>query len=146
MELIENTARLAGLDLATIRSILPGLMDESKCRQAILDYLHPRGMVCPSCGCAIDGRAAAALYAGKRSRCRACNKFFNALTATPLAGLHMSYAEIMLMLSLFGIGAGNHEIAAVLGDSPDAIRIRRTRIYGAAPGDNSDSGEASIAR
>jgi transposase-like protein len=75
------------------------LMDQGKCYQALLHWLHPDGLACPRCG-AHDG-----LDVHRRGRdpvidyrCKACGRVFNAFTGTTFDGTHRRPAELVLIL------------------------------------------------
>jgi hypothetical protein len=106
------------------RDIAAGFLDETFCRDWILTAIHGRGeRYCPECHTVLDGKALQRFGEGKRICCRACGKFFTALTRTFLAGCHMDFREIILLAVFLHFRIPAREIARILWISPETVRL-----------------------
>ena len=88
------------------------LLDEQKCYNALLRWLHPGGLACPQCG-ATDG-----LNVHRRHRdpvldyrCKGCGRVFNAFTGTQFDGTHRRPSQIVLIVRGFAQGVSTAQLA-----------------------------------
>jgi len=99
-------------------------LDETKCRNWIIAMIHGDGSVfCPGCRAELEGNALRRFWEGKRIRCRACGKYFTALTGTFLAGCHLSFTEIVLFAVFLYFSIPPREIARILRISQETVRL-----------------------
>ena len=106
------------------RDIGASFLDETFCRDWILVAIHGRGeQHCPECQTVLEGKALQRFLEGKRICCRACGKFFTALTGTFLAGCHMDFREIILLAVFLHFRIAAREIARILRISPETVRL-----------------------
>ena len=109
------------------------LMDESKCYDAVLGWLHPGGLSCPRCG------KADRMIIHRRNRdpvidyrCGHCGRVFNAFTQTTLAGTHYRPSEIVLILRGIAQGQTTAGLARELGVSRGHLLALRHRLQESA--------------
>ena len=101
----------------TMRVPVWTLLDDDRCYQWLLAYLHPDGLGCP------DGHPLPADQAPHdRHRaplvdyeCRQCGRVFNLFSATLLNGVRFPCAKIVLMLQGFWKGVPTTQLADELG-------------------------------
>ena len=109
------------------------LMDESKCYDAVLGWLHPGGFSCPRCG------KTDRMIIHRRNRdpvidyrCGHCGRVFNAFTQTTLAGTHYRPSEIVLILRGIAQGQTTASLARELGVSRGHLLALRHRLQESA--------------
>jgi hypothetical protein len=106
------------------RDFRADFLDEATCRRWILTTIHGDGEnQCPECHITLNGKALQRFWEGKRICCRACGKYFTALTRTFLAGCHMSFSEIILFAVFLHFRISAREIARILRISPETVRL-----------------------
>ena len=103
-------------------------MNEVKCREWILNKLHPTGAHCPGCGQVLDdaGRLKN-FYNGDRLACRICRKYFTALTGTFFSGAHLDFKGLFLLTALSGCGVPDKIIAEKLDITLQCARSWRIK-------------------
>ena len=109
---------------------LAGMLDEAKCRDVILRRLHPRKGACPSCGAPLDETTARNFWQGRRCVCKACNRWFTALSGTSLHGTQLSFSQIFLLGTFenyFTNGITPADVAKAVGVSTDTVRVWQRR-------------------
>lgn len=132
MEAIENTARNNQTSTST-RAFIPAdigrdfnadYLDETICRDWILAAIHGRGMQrCPKCHEPMTGISSQRFWEGKRICCRACGKYFTALTGTFLSGCHLTFSGVILFAVFLYYRIPVREIARVLRISLETVRL-----------------------
>ena len=101
-----------------------GFLDEGVCRWWILKKIHGDGQItCPECHVPLTDVALRRFWEGNRIRCRACGKYFTALTKTFLSGCHMNFREIVLLADFLHHNYPAREIARILRISPETVRL-----------------------
>jgi transposase-like protein len=94
------------------------LMDQVKCYNALLRWLHPGGLACPRC----EAREGLNVHRRDRDpvidyRCKACGRVFNAFTGTVFDGTHRRPAELVLIVREFAQGVSTAQLAREHGAS-----------------------------
>jgi len=102
-------------------------LDDEKCRQWIIDKLHPGNKKCPECGEEILKSLLQSFWEGKRIRCWHCGKYFTALTGTFLSGCHFDFREIFLLADRLAMGEPDKQIAMKVKASAESVRLWRLR-------------------
>jgi transposase-like protein len=106
------------------RQLWAGFLDEDFCRQWILTAIHGDGEItCPGCQAPLTNIALCRFWDGRRICCRACGKYFTALTKTFLAGCHMDFREVILLAIFLHFGIPAREIARILKISSETVRL-----------------------
>ena len=106
------------------RAFRADYLDEAVCRRWILTTIHGAGAIaCPECRAPLTGIALRRFWEGKRICCRACGKFFTALTGTFLAGCHFNFQEIILLAVFLYFRIPKYEIVRRLKISGEAVRL-----------------------
>jgi len=106
------------------REFAAGFLDEGVCRWWILNKIHGDGHVtCPECHVPLTDVALRRFWEGNRICCRACGKYFTALTKTFLGGCHMNFREIILLAVFLHFGIPAREIARILKISTETVRL-----------------------
>jgi len=101
-----------------------GFLDEGFCRRWILSGIHGAGQItCPKCRVPLSDIALRRFWEGRRICCRACGKFFTALTGTFLGGCHMDFREVILLAAFLHFDIPHREIARILRISPETVRL-----------------------
>ena len=102
---------------------LSALLDEAKCFDLVRQHRWPQGVRCPGCGSAAVVRNGHDETQPHRQRylCKACQRRFDDLTDTVLAGHHQPLRVWVLCLYLMGLNLSNQQIAEELSlDRSDA--------------------------
>jgi transposase-like protein len=103
------------------------LLDEERCYNWLVEYLHPEGLRCPK------GHARPAAEAPHTSdrapiveyRCRTCGRVYNVFTDTALNGIRHPCSKIVLILRGFCQGETTAKLAAELElDYKNLLRLR----------------------
>ncbi len=106
------------------RQLGAGFLDEDFCRQWILTAIHGDGEItCPGCQAPLTDIALRRFWDGRRICCRACGKYFTALTKTFLAGCHMDFREVILLAVFLHFNIPAREVARILKISPETVRL-----------------------
>ena len=106
------------------RNFRAGFLDEAACRRWILTAIHGDGQItCPECHIPLTDIALRRFWEGKRICCRACGKYFTALTKTFLGGCHMDFREVILFAVFLDLRIPAREIARILRISPETVRL-----------------------
>lgn len=99
-------------------------LEEEASRRWILAMIHVAGPItCPDCRAPLTEIALQRFWKGGRICCRACGKYFTALTGTFLAGCHMDFREILLLALFLHFNISAREIARVLKISAETVRL-----------------------
>jgi len=108
-----------------------GFLDEGVCRWWILKKIHGDGQItCPECHVPLTDVALRRFWEGNRICCRACGKYFTALTKTFLGGCHMNFREIILLADFLHRDYPAREIARILRISPENVRLWEKKFQG----------------
>lgn len=100
------------------------LVSEAYCYQAIRELRWPEGIHCPHCGServirrGKDDKAPAR----QRYQCNTCEKRFDDLSETILAGHHQPLSVWILCLYFMGLNLSNAQIAAELELNKDDVQ------------------------
>ena len=106
------------------RSFKAGFLDQEVCRWWILKKIHGDGAItCPECYAPLTDIALRRFWEGCRICCRACGKYFTALTGTFLGGCHMDYREIYTLALFLHHNIPAREIARILQISSETVRL-----------------------
>ena len=104
-------------------------MNQTKCREWILNKLHPAGAFCPGCGGSLDDAVRIKnFYNGDRLSCSICGKYFTALTGTPFSGAHLDFKGLFLLAALAGCGIPDKIIAEKLKITLQSARTWRIKL------------------
>jgi len=92
------------------------IVDDAKCYEQVRALRWPEQVRCPHCGShKIKKRGFHSNQAGRqRYRCRQCQKAFDDLSQTPLAGHHQPLKVWLLCLYFMGLNLSNRQIAQEL--------------------------------
>jgi transposase-like protein len=86
--------------------------DERRCRQWLIDELHPKGVQCPRCGeIQRSSHIITLAYSMKRIACEECKRKFSAFSGTVLEGTRLTARQLVAMLMGFRFKRGDQEIA-----------------------------------
>jgi len=121
-----------------IQDFFIAMLDPDRCREWLIDRLHPGGPACPRCGYVPKLRAAASWRKGKRVCCYDCKKYYTAWAGTILSGAHMVPSELALMFYLMGLNLPDRVIAERLQVSTDTIKLWRKKLEIGCRGDPCD--------
>jgi len=111
------------------KSPIVNCVDEAICRRWTLQILHPDGPFCPHCEAQIaDNKCVEKFYAAKSLQCTSCNQWFTSKTGTFLAGSHLEFRQVILMLLLIEAGLDTTKIARVIGVNHETVRRHRHEI------------------
>lgn len=96
---------------------LQSLLDDAKCYDKVRELRWPDGVQCPHCASAHVTRQGhdTTQPARQKYRCTACQRYFDDLTGTVLAGHHQHLSVWILCLYLMGLNLSNRQIAHELG-------------------------------
>ncbi len=99
-----------------------------RCREWLLEQLHPAGPVCPWCGKAVSSpRLRLSWQNLGRVQCASCGRFFTALSGTLLSKTGLDPAAYVLLGLHLALGAGDQAIAGKLGVNRETVRRWRQR-------------------
>lgn len=90
--------------------------------------MHPSGPTCPACGVSVAGPSAGTWADGGLIRCRDCGKWFDCRTGTPISGLHLSWQQLTLYVTLYSVGLRSAKIASYCQISDDTVRRLKRRL------------------
>jgi transposase-like protein len=118
---------------------LQSLIDDAKCYETVRALRWPEGVRCPHCASSQvtkQGRDATQPMRQK-SRCTACERYFDDLTGTVFAGHHQPLRVWILCLYFMGLNLSNRQIAQELALSPGDVQQMteqlRTGVVAAQP-------------
>jgi len=107
------------------------LLDEDRCREWILERLHPDGAHCLGCAEPIlDGTTLHNFWQGNRCNCKNCGRWFSATSGSFLQNMQLTFAQVFLLASFadyLSCGLTLSRAAAALNISPDTVRIWQRR-------------------
>jgi transposase-like protein len=131
---INNTLRSHGqfVPADALEAFCSDFMDIEQCRRWILERIHQDCPRCPKCGTIIPDSSHNRFWAAERLQCKACGKFFTALTGTFLNGTHMSMSKIFLLAFFLGLDVPDRFIAGKLEINQETIRLWRLRFQAAS--------------
>ncbi|MFH1034352.1 MAG: helix-turn-helix domain-containing protein [Pseudomonadota bacterium] len=119
------------------RPVLPGqvfdalgkeFLDAARCRDWLVEHLHPEGPRCPCCGMPLTSpRSRASFRQLGRVQCTICGRFFTALSGTMLNKTGLEPAGYVLLCLLMALGQGDQAIAAKLNVNRETVRRWRLR-------------------
>ena len=100
---------------------LQNLLDDTKCYSEIRRLRWPDGVHCPHCEATSVTKQGhdATQPARQRYRCVACERYFDDLTGSILAGHHQPVQVWILCLYLMGLNLSNRQIGHELGLNKD---------------------------
>ncbi len=95
---------------------ITSLLNESQCYDKIRELRWPSGIICPHCQSEkiIKKGHHSQQVARQRYQCKACQKRFDDVTGTVLAGHHQPVTVWVLCLYLMGLNLSNSQIAEEL--------------------------------
>ncbi len=103
---------------------LQNLLDDAKCYETVRRLRWPVGVRCPHCDAAAitqQGRDTTQ-PARRKYRCERCQRHFDDLTGTVLAGRHQPLRVWILCLYFMGLNLSNAQIAQELGANPNDVQ------------------------
>jgi len=106
------------------------LIDDVKCFETVRDLRWPQGVTCPHCGAARITKQGhdTTQPARQRYRCQACQKLFDDLTGTILAGHHQPLRVWIPCLYFMGLNLSNEQIGRELDLNPDDPQTMTTKL------------------
>ena len=109
---------------------ISNLIDERKCYQMIRELRWPAGVICPHCQSCLVKKRGFHTTCTHRQRycCQSCQRQFDDLTATVLAGHHQSVKVWVLCLYLMGLNLSNQQIAAELNLNLSDVHYMTTHL------------------
>lgn len=119
-------------------------LDSDRCREWLLEQLHPAGPLCPWCGKAVSSpRLRLSWQNLGRVQCASCGRFFTALSGTLLSKTGLDPAAYVLLGLLLALGAGDQAIAGKLGVNRETVRRWRQRFAALELASNQDAPDGS---
>lgn len=103
------------------------LLDESKCREVVLELLHPNGPACPHCGAGLEKRHSERWKRNERCRCKICRRKFSATTGTVFNSLKIPFAEAVTIRFMIEGGYRSNQIKRRIHRTTETIRTVRRR-------------------
>lgn len=109
---------------------LRSLVDDAKCFETVRALRWPQGVHCPHCDSSQVVRKGVddTQPARQRYACRFCDRRFDDLTGTVLAGHHQPLAVWILCLYLMGLNLSNQQIAKELGLNDSDVQVMATQL------------------
>jgi len=109
---------------------LTALIDDAKCYELIRQHRWPDGARCPFCSGVSVVRHGRDETQRDRQRylCKACNRRFDDLTGTILAGHHQPLRVWVLCLYFMGLNLSNQQIARELGLNESDAQMMTTQL------------------
>ncbi len=102
---------------------LQNLLDDVKCYDTVRQLRWPDGVRCPHCGAAaITQQGRDTTQPARKYRCERCQRHFDDLTGTVLAGHHQPLRVWILCLYFMGLNLSNTQIAQELGVNPNDVQ------------------------
>jgi len=104
------------------------LIDDAKCYETIRELRWPAGVQCPHCGFHWTTKRGFHTNqpARQRYQCQSCERQFDDLTGTPLAGHHQPVKVWLLCLYFMGLNLSNRQIAQELELNKDDVHEMTT--------------------
>jgi transposase-like protein len=102
-------------------------LDEDRCREVILEMLHPGGPACPHCKTKLPKERHTRWFQNKHSSCGGCSRKFFATTGTVFNSLKIPFAEVVMIRFLFELGYRPNQIKRFLNRNGETIRTARKR-------------------
>lgn len=107
------------------KSPVVNFVDEALCRRWTLQIFYPNGPHCPYCRSPIaDSKCVEKFYAAKSFQCTSCNQWFTSKTGTFLAGSHLEFRQVIIMLFLIEAGLDLTRTARLIGVNHETVRRR----------------------
>jgi transposase-like protein len=109
---------------------MQSLMDDAKCFATVRDLRWPDGVTCPHCESPEITKQGHDDTQPERQRyvCKSCERRFDDLTDTILAGHHQPLRIWILCLYLMGLNLSNAQIAQELDLNKDAVHHMTTQL------------------
>ena len=109
---------------------IQNLIDDAKCFETVRDLRWADGLSCPHCGSEqiIKRGFDDTQPHRQRYRCRRCERGFDDLTGTLLAGHHQPLRAWILCLYFMGLNLSNQQIAQELGLNKDDVQQMTTQL------------------
>ena len=109
---------------------LRSLVDDAKCFETVRHLRWPQGVRCPHCDSSqVIGKGADDTQpARQRYACQGCERRFDDLTGTVLAGHHQPLAVWILCLYLMGLNLSNVRIGKELGLDDSDVQVMATQL------------------
>ena len=109
---------------------IQNLIDDAKCFETVRDLRWADGLSCPHCGSdqIIKRGFDDTQPHRQRYRCRRCERGFDDLTGTVLAGHHQPLRAWILGLYFMGLNLSNQQIAQELGLNKDDVQQMTTQL------------------
>ena len=106
------------------------LIDDAKCYEMLRDLRWPEGVHCPHCGFHWVTKRGFHSREKHRQRyvCQSCERQFDDLTNTVLAGHHQPVKVWVLCLYFMGLNLSNRQIAAELNLNKDDVQMMTTHL------------------
>lgn len=106
------------------------LIDDAKCYQMLRELRWPDGVHCPHCGFHWATKRGRHNREQQRQRykCQSCERQFDDLTDTVLAGHHQPVKVWVLCLYFMGLNLSNQQIGAELALNKDDIQYMTTHL------------------
>jgi len=103
---------------------LQNLLDDTKCYEIVRDLRWPEGVACPRCHSKAISKQGFDQTQPARQKyyCSGCQRHFDDLTETVLAGRHQPLQVWILCLYLMGLNLSNQQIAQELGLNKDDVQ------------------------
>lgn len=114
-------------------------LDYELSRMWILKRLHPSGSHCPGCGAAVPKNKMQRFWSNQRISCRACGKYFTALTGTFIAGCQLDFRGLVFLGLLLALGVHDKQIASIVGMSAENVRLWRRKFTALEALENKDA-------
>lgn len=100
----------------------PGILDHLACCRLLFAHLHPQGPACPHCGEAPPESTQPRWWGGGQIKCPACGSKYSARSGTVLSGCRLSPSQLVLLLTLTGLGIEPVPAAKLVGTSGETVR------------------------
>jgi transposase-like protein len=123
MEITKKLAKNNIFPQDVLKVISATFLDEGRCRQWVMDQLHPDGGHCPKCRHQLTKKQRDLFISGKRVMCQSCGKWFNERTNTLLSSSHMTYSQIFLLAFLLNTTQSCDYIASSVGCDEETVRL-----------------------
>ena len=106
------------------------LIDDTKCYQMLRELRWPDGVRCPHCGFHWVTKRGHHNREQQRQRykCQSCERQFDDLTDTVLAGHHQPVKVWVLCLYFMGLNLSNQQIGAELALNKDDVQYMTTHL------------------
>jgi transposase-like protein len=96
--------------------------DERRCRQWLIEELHPEGVKCPHCGeIQRSSHMIGLAYSLKRVICEGCKRKFSLFSGTIFEGTRLTARQLVTMLMCFRFRRGDQEISRMAKTSRTTV-------------------------